>query len=230
MVLDSMVARHVAWVPTFDIYEASRDLQRAKTQPWFIEYLHPTLEDYFKPDPANHGSYFFGWTSTDETFWKENYRIWMNAVRDFERKGGLVGAGDDAGFIYQMYGFGLLRELELHQEAGFNPIKVIQHATFNNARILGKETEMGRVRQGFKADLIVVNGNPLENLKVLYPTGVDDIKNGKPVHTGGVEWTIKDGIPYHGPTLMAEVKQLVAKARAERGTKADRTDKSERNR
>ena len=81
-----------------------------------------------------------------------------------------------------------------------------------------------------KADLIVVNGNPLENLKVLYPTGVDDIKNGKPVHTGGVEWTIKDGIPYHGPTLMAEVKQLVAKARAERATKADRTDKSERNR
>jgi hypothetical protein len=228
MVLDSMVARHVAWVPTFDIYEASRDLQRARTQPWFGDYLHPTLEQYFKPDPANHGSYFFGWTSTDETYWKENYRIWMAVVRDFERKGGLVGAGDDAGFIYQMYGFGLLRELELHQEAGFNPIKVIQHATFNNARILGKETELGRVRQGFKADLIVVNGNPLENLKVLYPTGVDDIKNGKAVRTGGVEWTIKDGIPYHGPTLMAEVKQLVAKARAEHGTKADRTSQSGR--
>ena len=48
-------------------------------------YLHPTLEDYFKPDPANHGSYFFGWTSTDETYWKENYRIWMAAVREFER-------------------------------------------------------------------------------------------------------------------------------------------------
>ena len=228
MVLDSMVARHVAWVPTFDIYEASRDLQRAKGQPWFGEYLHPTLEDYFRPDPANHGSYFFGWTSTDETFWKENYRIWMNAVRDFEKKGGLVGAGDDAGFIYQMYGFGLLRELELHQEAGFSPIKVIQHATGNNARILGKETELGRVRQGFKADLIVVNGNPLENLKVLYPTGVDDIKDGKPVHTGGIEWTIKDGIPYHGPTLMREVKAMVAKARADRGNKADKTDRSDR--
>jgi hypothetical protein len=225
MVLDSMVAHHVAWVPTLDIYEASRDLQRARTQPWFGDYLHPTLEEYFRPDPSNHGSYFFGWTSTDETFWKENYRIWMNAVRDFERKGGLVGAGDDAGFIYQMYGFGLLRELELHQEAGFNPIKVIQHATQNNARILGKETELGRVRQGYRADLIVVNGNPLENLKILYPTGVDDIKDGKPVHTGGVEWTIKDGIPYNGPTLMREVKQIVAKARAERGTKADKTDR-----
>src|SRR5215212_2456500 len=214
MVLDSMVARHVARVPTFDIYEASRDLQRARTQPWFTEYLHPTLEEYFRPDPSNHGSYFFGWTSTDETYWKENYRIWMKAIRDFERKGGLVGVGDDAGFIYQMYGFGLLRELELHQEAGFSPIKVIQHATGNNARILGKENELGRVRAGFRADLIVVNGNPLENLKVLYPTGVDEIKDGQPVRTGGIEWTIKDGIPYHGPTLMREVKDLVAKARA----------------
>jgi len=152
----------------------------------------------------------------------------MNAIREFERKGGIVGAGDDAGFIYQMYGFGLLRELELHQEAGFSPIKVIQHATGNNARILGKENELGRVRQGFKADLIVVNGNPLENLKVLFPTGVDDIKDGKAVHTGGIEWTIKDGIPYHGPTLMREVKAMVAKARADRSNKADKTDKSDR--
>jgi hypothetical protein len=31
----------------------------------------------------------------------------------------------EAGFIYQMYGFGLLRGMELHQEAGFNPIRVI---------------------------------------------------------------------------------------------------------
>jgi hypothetical protein len=59
-----------------------------------------------------------------------------------------------------------------------------------------------------------VNGNPLENLKVLYPTGVDEIRDGKTVHKGGVEWTIKDGIPYHAPTLAAEVREIVAKARA----------------
>lgn len=218
-VLDGMVAAKVAWVPTFDIYEASRDLQRAQTQPWFKDYLHPTLEEYFRPNLANHGSYFLGWTSTDEAFWKENYRIWMKAVRDFEQRGGLVGVGDDAGFIYQLYGFGLIREMELHQEAGFSTIKVIQHATGNNARILGQEESLGKVRPGFLADLIVVNGNPLENIKVLYPTGVDVIRDGKQVHTGGVEWTIKDGIPYHGPTLMKEVKEIVAKARTARGAK-----------
>jgi hypothetical protein len=221
-VLDAMVAANVAWDPTLDIYEASRDLQRAQTQPWFADYLHPTLEEYFKPNPANHGSYFIGWSSTDEAFWKENYRIWMAALREFENRGGLIGAGEDAGFIYQMYGFGLLRELELHQEAGFHTLKVIQHATGNNARILGQEEKLGRVRAGWLADLIVVNGNPLENLKVLYPTGVDEIRDGKTVRAGGVEWTIKDGIPYHGPTLMKELKEMVAKARIERAAKASR--------
>src|SRR6185312_2417764 len=117
-------------------------------------------------------------------------------------------AGEDSGFIYQMYGFGLIRTLELHQEAGFHPLKIIQHATGNNAKIL-KQEKLGRVRVGYLADLIVVNGNPLENLKVLYPTGVDEIKDGRAVHTGGVLWTIKDGIPYSGPRLMAEVKAMV---------------------
>ncbi|PYS91284.1 MAG: amidohydrolase [Acidobacteria bacterium] len=214
-VLDAMVEAHVAWDPTLDIYEASRDLQRAQTQPWFADYLHPTLEAYFRPNPANHGSYFIGWTSTDETFWKENYRIWMAALREFDRRGGLIGCGEDAGFIYQMYGFGLIREMELHEEAGFHPLKVIQQCTGNNAKILGMDDRVGRVRPGYLADLIIVNGNPLENLKVLYPTGVDVIKDGRTIHTGGVEWTIKDGIPYHAPTLFAEVKELVAKARAE---------------
>ena len=215
-VLQAMVDAHVAWDPTLVIYEASRDLQRAQGQPWFRDYLHPALEAYFRPNPANHGSYFIGWSSTDESYWKENYRIWMAALREFEQRGGLIGAGEDAGFIYQMYGFALIRELELQQEAGFHPLKVLQHATANNARILGQETRLGRVRAGYLADLIVVNGNPLEDLKVLYPTGTETIRDGQAVHTGGVEWTIKDGIPYHGPELLREVKQLVAEARKNR--------------
>ncbi|MGO9897989.1 MAG: amidohydrolase family protein [Bryobacteraceae bacterium] len=212
-VLQAMADAHVAWVPTLDIYEASRDLQRAQTQPWFADYLHPALADYFRPNPANHGSYFLGWTSTDETFWKENYRIWMASLREFDRLGGLIGMGDDAGFIYQMYGFGLIRSMELHQEAGFHPIRIVEQATGNNARILGEEERLGRVRAGWMADLIVVNGNPLENLKVLYPTGVEETRGGQAVHTGGVEWTIKDGIVYHAPELLAQVKEMVAKAR-----------------
>jgi Amidohydrolase family len=211
--LTAMAKAKVAWVPTMDIYEASRDLQRAQTQPWFADYLHPSLANYFKPDAANHGSYFIGWSSTDEVYWKENYRLWMDALRQFERKGGIIGCGDDAGFIYQLYGYGLVREMELHAEAGFHPLKVIEHCTGNNARILGEESRLGRVRVGWLADLIVVDGNPLEDIKVLYAGGTAAVRGGKEVRTLGSEWIIKDGIPYNGPQLLREVKAIVDAAK-----------------
>ncbi len=107
-----------------------------------------------------------------------------------------------------------MRELELHEEAGFHPLEVIAHATANGAQLLGLGDRLGKVRVGFTADLLVVNGNPLENLRLLNPAGTDVVVNGQVTHGGGVEWTIKDGIPYHGPTLMAEVREMVAEAQA----------------
>ncbi len=213
LVLQTLVDKQVAWNPTFVIYEANRDLLRAQNQPWFKDYLHPVLEDYFKPDPAHHGSYFWDWKTEDEVFWKQNYKIWMRAVRSFALKGGVVGAGEDAGYIYMMYGFSLIRELELHREAGFHPIDVVQHVTGNNAKILGKEDELGRVRAGFLADLILVEGNPLQNLKYLYPTGVMEMVDGKMVKKGGVQWTIKDGYVFDAPALLEDVKNMVSEAR-----------------
>jgi hypothetical protein len=219
-VLQKLVESNVAWDPTLCIYEASRDLQRAVTQPWFKEYLHPSLEAFFTPNPEFHGSFFFGWTHTDEVYWKENYRIWMKAVRDFARMGGVVTTGEDAGFIYQMYGFGYLRELELHEEAGFQPLEVIQHATSNGAKILGKGNELGRLKSGYLADLVVVNGNPLADLHILFPNGIDpNLDRQRAAGQGGIEWTIKDGIPYHAPTLFSEVKEIVRAARNQAGTK-----------
>jgi hypothetical protein len=207
--LQALVKANVAWNPTLVIYEASRDLQRAEGQPWFSDYLHPTLDRFFKPDPSNHGSYFAGWSSTDEAYWKENYRLWFQAVRDFERLGGIVGAGEDAGFIYQLYGFGLIRELELHQEAGFSTLQALQHVTANNARILGEGARLGRVRAGYLADLVVVNGNPLEDLKVFYPP-----RTGAAAGTGaGGAWTIMDGSPYDAQRMLRETRELVSRAK-----------------
>ena len=212
-VLSTLVDSGVAWDPTFCIYEACRDLQRALGQPWFTEYLHPALEKFFTPSPEYHGSFFWGWTNTDEVYWKENYRIWMQAVRDFADMGGIVTTGEDAGFIYQMFGFGYLRELELHEEAGFHPLEVIQHATYNSATVLGLEHELGRIKPGYCADLVVVDGNPLENLHILFPTGINPTLDTQRGGRGGIEWTIKAGIPYHAPTLFREVRGMVRSAR-----------------
>jgi adenine deaminase len=171
------------------------------------------MELFWRPNLENHGSFFVGWGNTQEVRWRQNFRIWMDALRHFGRQGGVITTGDDAGYIYSLYGFGLVRELELHEEAGFHPLEVIAHATANGAKLLGMADRLGKVRAGFTADLLVVNGNPLANLRLLNPAGTDVVVNGQVVRGGGVEWTIKDGIPYHGPTLMAEVREIVAEAR-----------------
>ncbi|MEZ5965212.1 MAG: amidohydrolase family protein [Planctomycetota bacterium] len=220
-VLQELVRLGVAWSPTFAIYEASRDVQRAQTQPWFADYAHPALAKFFTPNLEHHGSYFIGWTSADEAYWRENYRLWMDAVRRFASYGGIVTTGEDAGYIYVLHGFGLLRELELHLEAGFHPLDVLQHATFNGARVLGKELEFGRVRPGLAADLVVVHGNPLENLKVFYPGGTTRLVDGKAEQTEGIRWTIKDGVVYHAPTLLAGVQAMIRAAREGKAVRED---------
>jgi imidazolonepropionase-like amidohydrolase len=234
--LDLMINHKVVWCPTMDAYVASRDLIRAQNVPWLKDYLHPTMEEYWKPGLEKHGSYFFGWTHTQEVQWQKDFLVWMGLLREFSNKGGVITVGDDAGFIYNLYGFGYIRELELMEEAGFQPLEVIKHATVNGAKVLGLEDRLGRIREGYIADLIVVNGNPLDNLRVLNPYGVDVVtQNGQPVsnyaplvpgdksikvvHGGGIEWTIKDGIPYHVPTLMKETKVMVSQARAEAAKK-----------
>ena len=57
------------------------------------------------------------------------------------------------------------------------------------------------------------NGQIIDNYSDSVKPGDPNVKS---VHGGGIEWTIKDGIPYHVPTLMKEVKDLVTKARADR--------------
>lgn len=210
-VLEAMVKAGVAWDPTLNIYEASRDLQRAQNKPEFREYLHPALAKFFEPSRENHGSYFFHWTTADEVYWKENYRLWMSALRRFAAMGGVVTAGEDAGYIYQVYGFGYLRELELQQEAGFHPLKVVQHATANGASVLGEESRLGRVRTGWAADLVIVKGNPLENFKILNPLA------------GGIQWTVKDGFVYSPAVLLSEVRKMAAGRTT--GTPVDRLER-----
>ncbi|NIM50535.1 MAG: amidohydrolase family protein [Gemmatimonadales bacterium] len=211
-VLDTMLAHNVSWDPTLAVYEVNRDLVRAQNLPWFDAYAMPNLLAFFEPDPSRHGSYHFEWTTNDEVMWRENYQIWMKWVREYAARGGNVTVGSDAGFMYHLYGFGTIRELEFHREAGFHPIEVIQHATWNGAKALGLATT-GVVRPGFEADLLVVDGNPLHNLKVLYGTGVTVEENGRMVRRGGVRFTIKDGIVFDAPALLEEVKQMVRQAK-----------------
>jgi imidazolonepropionase-like amidohydrolase len=145
----------------------------------------------------------------------------MEFLVDYKNKGGKVTVGSDSGFIYQLYGFGTILELEMLQEAGFHPLEVIRAATLHSAqeafKPLGKPIEYGVVREGMKADMLIVGENPLENLKVLYGTGAVKLndKTGKVERVGGIEYTIKDGIVYNAKQLLKDVEDMVNKQKAD---------------
>jgi hypothetical protein len=217
-VMDELLALDFTIDPTMTIYEASRDLMRARREEWHDTYTLPSLWEWFRPNRDSHGSYWFYWTTEHEVAWKENYRLWMAFLNEFKNRGGRVTTGSDAGYIYRIYGFGYVRELELLREAGFHPLEVIRSATMYGAEALGLDGQIGTLEPGKLADLVIVPANPLANLKVLYGTGAIKLdKENNPVRVGGVRYTIKDGVIYDAPELLADVRAIVRAAKEEYG-------------
>ena len=209
-VMNELIALDFTIDPTFNIYEANRDLMRARTAEWHPDYTLPSLWKFYEPSRVSHGSYWHNWGTTQEIAWKKNYQLWMTFVNEYKNRGGRVTAGSDNGFIYQLYGFGFIRELELLQESGFHPLEVIRSATLYAAQALGAEKDLGSIEVGKLADLCVVDGNPLQNLQVLYGTGAIVLNaNNEVIRKGGVSYTIKDGIVYDAKKLLADVKKMV---------------------
>ncbi len=218
-VMDELLALGFTIDPTMTIYEASRDLMRSMRAEWHDRYTLPSLWKWYEPSRKAHGSYWFDWTTADEIEWKNNYRIWMTFLNEYKNRGGRVTTGSDNGYIYKLYGFDYIRELELLQEAGFHPLEVIRAATFHGAEALheasGKRPEYGLVRSGMLADLVLVEANPLANLKVLYGTGAIHVNDdtGKVERIGGVRYVVKDGIVYDAKKLLADVEKMVSDAK-----------------
>lgn len=213
-VRDELIQLDFTINPTLTIYQASRDLMRERNAVWHDDYTLPTLWQFFTPSRYAHGSYWFDWTTQNEIDWKQNYNIWMSFLNDYKNNGGRVTTGSDSGYIYKIYGFGYISELELLQEAGFNPYEVIQAATLNGAEALGMDDQIGSISIGKMADFVILDQNPIENFKVLYGTGHYRLnEKNEAVRVGGVKYTIKDGIVYDAKALLKDVRDIVKQAK-----------------
>ena len=209
-VMNELLALDFTIDPTFNIYEASRDLHRARRAEWHEDYTLPGLWNFYRPSKISHGSYWHFWGTEQEVAWKENYRLWMTFINEYKNRGGRVTAGSDSGFIYQLYGFAYIRELELLREAGFHPLEVIRAATLMGAEALGQSDKIGSIEVGKMADLIILEENPLLNLKVLYGTGAIKLtEDNQVVRVGGVKYTVKDGVIFNSKQLLRDVKKMV---------------------
>ena len=221
-VMDSLLAMDFTIDPTFIAYLASRDLMRQSRNDWHAIYTMPALWDYYRPSRDAHGSYWFYWTTENEMDWKENFDLWFTFVNEYKNRGGRVTLGSDSGYIYNLYGFGYIQEMENMREAGFHPLEVIRSATIMGAEALGADKEIGTIQVGKMADLVIVPENPLQNLKVLYGTGWirlnDDTREVERI--GGVKYTIKGGVVFDARALLQDVRDMVEAQKADRGLPA----------
>ena len=149
---------------------------RARTAEWHQMYTLPSLWAFFEPSRENHGSYWYYWTTEDEYAWKKFYQVWMSLINDYKNKGGRVTTGTDSGFIYKtLWLLVTSRSWSCCARPASTRWKSSAPLRLYGAQALhepkGKPIEFGIIRPGLLADLVIVDQNPLENLKVLYGTG-----------------------------------------------------------
>jgi imidazolonepropionase-like amidohydrolase len=113
------------------------------------------------------------------------YKKELEIVGALHRAGIPIVAGTDQA----VPGHSLHRELELYVEAGFTPMEAIQAATLVPARVMGLDQEVGTIQAGKRADLIVIDGDPLIAIS----------------NTRNVEFTIANGRMYTSADLWRSV-------------------------
>ncbi|MDA2933925.1 amidohydrolase family protein [Acidobacteria bacterium AH-259-D05] len=123
--------------------------------------------------------------------WTKTFKLMQEVAYRFHRAGGFLILGTDSQAAAPdgaLPGWSLHQELELFVEAGLTPMEVLQIATLNNAKVMNKDKELGTVETGKYADLLILDGNPLE-----------EIKNTQKIHL-----VIKDGLVLEPQVLLAE--------------------------
>lgn len=162
-------------IALFELFTATTARPPASFEPGIVKIPPELSQQLTDVGPPNES------TEVGEKIFQKNIAI----------VGALHGAGIPivAGTDQAVPGHSLHREMELYVQAGFTPMEAIQAATIVSSRAMGLDKETGTVERGKRADLILINGNPLE-----------DIHN-----TRNVEYVITNGTMYHTAELWQSV-------------------------
>ena len=166
-------------VPTIEMRQAYARALR------FTEVVnHPRFKDQFEPDVY---SYLRGsWRNLQSIPWgvgaRERVVVAKHKLRRFIEAGGReqIVAGCDAGSPLNFHS-PLAREVANLVEAGLSNMEAIQAATLRPAQMQGVDATLGTVSEGKLADIIVVDGDPLQDIAVLERHVVHVVKNGSVV-------------------------------------------------
>jgi imidazolonepropionase-like amidohydrolase len=160
-----MARKKISYDPTLSVGEAFRDFAAGSTdllKRSLVQQVGPTdlIENTEKEmaskdvEPIREGIAQFPFNLEMGT---------QNLLRAY-KNGVMLVTGSDAGNFLILHGPTVQHELALWVNAGIPPAVALQAATYNAARLLGAENHIGSIRAGNDADLLVVDGNPLDDI------------------------------------------------------------------
>lgn len=156
-----VLAENQTWqIPTLSLNTGS--VRKHFDQPNFQEsfrYLPDSVEQNWKSAIEN-------MAGNEISEFTQKYFDWkMNMVSKIHETGIGIMAGTDCPIFFLTPGLSLHDELEVLAEAGLSPLEALKTATFNPAKYFDLENELGSIKENYWADLVILDANPLENIK-----------------------------------------------------------------
>lgn len=142
-----------------NIYNPENSIEEMKKLPG-MKYMPPGTVDNW----ANFVEKFRQGEAYNEEQGRKFLNIRNNLTKALHENDAGLMLGADAPQIFNPPGFSAHRELELFVDAGLSPFEALKTGTVNVGKYLGEENTTGKIAEGFRADLVLLNRNPLETI------------------------------------------------------------------
>ncbi len=161
-----MVEKNVHWSPTWATWFRPLSIHAPEMKRRELTLLKDPrlryLPSYILKDTESFFSKYEKATPEKRNELMTGYKMIQEFVRKFAAAGGKIHSGSDPNHVVP--GYAVHAELEMLVEAGLTPLQALQTASINVAQAWGKDKEYGSVENGKVADLVIVRGDPLQNI------------------------------------------------------------------
>lgn len=197
--IDGLVAQskeNGVWVvPTQSLFErwfAPTTAEEMLSQPEMQYMPASTLENWKQRKLQSTGEN----SGFSEEQWVSFISLRRQLIKKLQENGQGLLLGSDAPQLFNVPGFSIHHEMDGMLRAGLSPLEIIQSGTINPTKFFGQEGEYGELKEGQSADILLVTGNPLED--------ITNLKNVEGVMVRGT-WIDKD-------TIAKKLEEIAANA------------------
>lgn len=173
----------IALVPTLSAMEGILYPNQIEILQPEIQYLGAGIKEAFLKGIYK-SDFVADWRDVDWEIARMAFKKMLKFVGELHRSGVVILAGSD-NFIP---GFGIHRELQLLVDGGLKPVEALEAVTLGAARLLGEESSRGSLKEGKFADLVIINGDPLQDI----------------TRTRDIVYIVKEGKFFHPEVLIGK--------------------------